>query len=266
MPAVYRYAGPDGEGIGALPEGVGAAVGSEYCVHLLPAPEVLAGLAAEASARGVPLLLLTPYFRDAELKSAMALFRALPPDAEVEAAVNDWGLLLALHALFPRVRLSIGRLLCGQKRCPRIGNSPFLTEEGRRWHGEGLFSSPVARRFLEAEFGVRGYHVDDLAWMPATAGGDPAASGGDPPRLFVHSPYSVVTVTDRCPWIGGVSSASIPRCSRPCLGGTVALFEPSMGKEMIQRGKARFVRFDPPGSGEAGPGGGPARVLYTDVP
>lgn len=256
MPAVYRYAGPDGEGIGALPEGQGAAVGSEYCVHLLPPADILARLAAEANQREIPLLLLTPYFRDAELKRAMGLFRALPPDAKIEVAVNDWGLLLALHALFPRVRLSIGRLLSGQKRCPRIGSSPFLTEEGRRWHGEGLFSSASSRKFLETGFGVRGYHVDDLERMP----------GGGTARLIVHSPFAVVTVTDRCPWIGGVSSASIPRCSRPCLGGTVGLFEPSMGKEMIVRGKARFVRIDPSGGGEGGPQPSAACVLYEEVP
>jgi len=242
MAVEYRYAGPDGEAIGALPEGIGAAVGSEYCVHLLPSPGTLAGLAATAGERGIPLLLLTPYFRDAELKTAMGLFRAIPPGAQVEVAVNDWGLLLALRSLFPRIPVSIGRLLSGQKRCPRIGGSPFLTGEGRRWHGEGLFSSEISRRFLETGYGVRGYHVDDLEWMPEPAEGEPRGAGADPPRLIVHSPYAIVTVTDRCPSIGGRSSAELSGCPRPCLGWTVGLFEPSMGEEMIQRGKARFVR------------------------
>jgi hypothetical protein len=56
----YRYAGPDGEGIAALPDGVGAAIGSEYCIHLLPGPERLGEALAAAAARGIPLLLLTP--------------------------------------------------------------------------------------------------------------------------------------------------------------------------------------------------------------
>lgn len=265
MSVEYRYAGPDGEGVGVLPEGVGAAVGSEYCVHLLPSPETFGRSASTARDRGIPILLLTPYFRDAELKRAMELFRAIPPEAKVEAAVNDWGLLLALRSLFSRLPVSIGRLLSGQKRCPRIGISPRLTEEGRGWHGEGIFSSARSRRFLETEYGVQGYHVDDLEWMRKAPEGEEAEERGAAPRLIVHSPYAIVTVTDRCPWIGGRSSADLPACSRPCLGGTVGLDEPSMGKEMIQRGKARFVRTDPPGAAARGGGSGP-RVVYAEVP
>lgn len=276
MSAGYRYAGPDGEGIAALPEGIGAAAGSEYCRHLLPSPDRLAGLAGRAKDRGIAVLLLTPYFRDEELKAAMGLFRAIPAGATVEVAVNDWGLLLALRSLFPRLSVSIGRLLSGQKRCPRIGISARLTEEGRAWHGEGVFSSARARQFLEEEFGVRGYHVDDLEWMRNVwgdriprgngAGSDGPEGGKNRPRLLVHGPWAIVTVTDRCPWIGGRSSADIPSCPRPCREGTVGLREPSMGKGMVQRGKARFLRIDSPGTAETNDGGFDARVLYADVP
>jgi len=266
MAVDYRYAGPDGEGIGALPEGVGAAVGSEYCVHLLPSPETLDGLAGTARDRGIPVLLLTPYFRDAELKTAMGLLRAIPEGAQVEVAVNDWGLLLALHSLFPRIPVSIGRLLSGQKRCPRIGSSPFLTVEGRRWHGEGVFSSGRSRRFLETGYGVRGYHVDDLEWMPESAEGEPEGTGAERTRLIVHAPFAIVTVSDRCPSIGGLSSADLSGCPRPCLGGTVGLFEPSMGKELIQRGKARFVRNPIPRKERPGQENRCARVRYDEVP
>jgi len=267
VPIEYRYAGPDGDGIDALPEGTGAAVGSEYCVHLLPSPAVLSSLCAKAAGRRNPILLLTPYFRDSELKAAIGLFRAIPPDATLEVAVNDWGLLLALRSLFPEIPLSVGRLLSGQKRCPRIAGSSRLTEEGRAWHGEGIFSSARARRFLEEEYGVRRYHVDDLDWMRSDFRiGQDAERGASAPRLCVHAPFAIVTVTDRCPWIGGRSSADLPSCSRPCLEGTVGLREPSMGKEMIQRGKARFLRTDSRG----GPGrpahGSATRVVYSDPP
>jgi len=263
----YRYAGPDGEGIDVLPEAVGAAVGNEYCVHLLPSAEALSSLCAKAAARRTPLLLLTPYFRDAELKAAMRLFRSIPPEATPEVAVNDWGLLLALRSLFPRFPLSIGRLLSGQKRCPRIPGSSRLTEEGRGWHGEGIFSSGRSRRFLEGEYGVRGYHVDDLAWTgaPFREGRDPA-EGSPPPRLCVHAPFAIVTVTDRCPWIGGRSSAEIPSCPRPCRGGTVFLEEPSMGEGMIQRGKARFLPAGPVDGTERTARGSVSRVVYDDPP
>lgn len=267
MPVEYRYLGPDGSGIEALPEGTGAAIGSEYCVHLLPSAGRLFSLCTEAARRRIPLLLLTPYFRDDELKSAMGLFRAVPAGAPLGVAVNDWGLLLALHALFPHLSLSIGRLLSGQKRCPRIPVSSRLTEEGRAWHGEGLFSSPRARRFLEGEYGVRGYHLDDLEGMrPALSEGEEPAGETPPPRLFVHSPFAIVTVTDRCPWIGGRSSAALPTCPRPCLGGTVTLDEPSMGNGMIQRGKARFRRVDPDERAGRPPSGAADRVLYADLP
>lgn len=263
MTLVYRYAGPDGEGIVRLPRGTGAAIGSEYCVHLLPGVETL-GKALNAAHEGnIPLLLLTPYFRDVELKRAMPLFRAIPAEADVVIAVNDWGALLALHTLFPRLRLTIGRLLAGQKRCPRIPGSPHLTERGRTWHGEGIFSSRSAGRYLREMFGVAGYHVDSLEWgtlVPANLPG-----GAPSPEMYVHSPYAVVTVSDACPWIGGKSSAAVPSCARPCRDGSIVLREPSMGKEMILKGKARFVYASR--SARCAEGGelGPV-VLYEEIP
>jgi hypothetical protein len=260
----YRYAGPDGEGIPGLPPGTGAAIGSEYCVHLLPGVGELEKAILLARDRRAPLLLLTPYFRDAELKKSMALFRAIPEGADVLVAVNDWGVLLALRALFPRLPLSVGRLLSGQKRCPRIAGSPFLTEKGRAWHGEGFFSSPRVRRYLREEFGVVGFHADVLEWGSPVSG---APADGEPAfSLYLHGPYSIVTVSDTCAWIGGVSSSSVPSCSRPCRNGSVALREGTMGREMIQQGKARFVETSP--SSPSVPGDRPSAifVLYGEVP
>ncbi|MDD5761810.1 MAG: hypothetical protein PHP88_04795 [bacterium] len=260
----YRYLGPDGEGIVGLPDGVGAAMGSEYCVHLLPSAARMAEAVREAANRGAKLLLLAPYFRDAELKALLPLFRAIPAGAQVDVAVNDWGALQTLHGLFPRMRLSIGRLLSGQKRCPRIGASARLTEEGRMWHGEGIFSAPRARAYLEETYGVTGYHVDDLPWSrpaPEDAGNEASAT-----LLFVHVPHAVVTVSDACPWIGGASSASVATCPRPCRNGHVILREPSMGGDLLQKGKARFTSRDP---GETGRPSSPAAgtvVTYRDLP
>jgi hypothetical protein len=251
----YRYLGPDGEGIVELPEGVGAAMGSEYCVHLLPTAARMATVVEEAAAKGASLLLLTPYFRDAELKRTLPLFRTIPPGADVDVAVNDWGLLQALHGLFPRMRFSIGRLLSGQKRCPRIGGSPHLTDAGRDWHGEGIFSSAGAREFLEGELGVTGYHLDALPWSREV---HPETEGA---AFFVHFPYSIVTVTDACPWIGGKSSAEVPSCARPCGEGVLVLREASMGEDMLQRGKARFTVAGEPVARER-----VAKVAYRDPP
>ncbi len=264
MTREYRYAGPDGGGIAGLPPGVGAVVGSDYCVHLLPGPEALSRAIAAARARDVPLILLTPYFRDAELKRAIGLFRAIPDGDDVLVSVNDWGALLAARVLLPRLNLSVGRLLSGQKRCPRIGISPRLTEAGRAWHAEGLFSSPRARAYLRESFGVSSYHVDAPGWGTAL----PATSGGEEPpaSLFVHAPYAIVTVSDACPWIGGRSSASVPACTRPCRDGAVALTEPSIGNEMILKGKARFCRAGDALAGRADAWDGLALVLYADAP
>ncbi len=265
MTREYRYAGPDGAGIAGLPAGVGAVIGSDYCVHLLPGAEELAGAIAAARAREIPLILLTPYFRDAELKKAIGLFRAIPEGADILVAVNDWGALLAVHVLFPRLALSVGRLLSGQKRCPRIGISSRLTEAGRAWHGEGLYASPQVRRFLSKEFGVRGFHVDSLPWGDAAL---TAAAGmeGEGAVLFVHAPYAVVTISDSCPWLDGKSSASVPFCPRPCRDGAVALTESSMGSELIAKGKARFFRVGDSIDECAEARAGVATVLYEEVP
>jgi hypothetical protein len=274
MTTEYRYAGPGGEGIDALPAGVGAAIGSEYCVHLLPAAPEMARACAAARTRGIPLLLLTPYFRDPELKRAIPLFRAIPDGADAAVAVNDWGALLALRVLLPRLRLTIGRLLSGQKRCPRIESSLRLSAADRAWHRQGLFSSARARAFLAEEFGVSGYHVDAIAGIvppgaahaPAGPGPGDAPGAGPPPALFVHAPYAIVTVSDACPWLGGRSSSSVVRCPRPCREGTVVLREPSMGREMLQRGKARFVRTGEPPREAGARDPQPGIVLYDDIP
>jgi len=264
MTREYRYLGPDGEGIAGLPDGVGAALGSEYCVHLLPTAARMAEAVAEAAARRTPLLLLTPYFRDAELKASIPLFRSIPSGANVDVAVNDWGALRTLHGLFPWMRLSIGRLLSGQKACPRIGPSPRLTEEGRRWHGDGIFSSRRALAYLTAGYRVTGYHVDDLPWSrPAPEDADRVA---DPPFLFVHVPYAIVTVSDACPWIGGASSASVTSCPRPCREGVVVLREPSMGGDLFLRGKARFTGGGTVETARTSLDPAVAAVTYPDFP
>jgi hypothetical protein len=260
----YRYLGPDGEGVESLPDGVGAALGSDYCVHLLPSPARMREVAAAASGRRVPLVLLTPYFRDGELKRAVPLFRAIPEGADVDVAVNDWGALLTLRGLFPRMTLSVGRLLSGQKRCPRIGVSARLTEEGRALQGDGLFSSARAREHLAAEYGIKGFHLDDLPWGGGIRARAVEGAGGT--RFYVHSPWAVVTVSDDCPWIGGVSSARLETCDRPCRGSAVRLANRSMGGDLFQRGKARFTQME---SGEGGPPGVKtpwARILCPEIP
>jgi hypothetical protein len=262
-PREYRYLGPDGVGIGELPEGVGAALGSEYCVHLLPSSARMAEVVSDAAARRAPLLLLTPYFRDAELKRSIPLCRAIPEGADVDVAVNDWGALRTVRSLFPALRLSVGRLLSGQKRCPRIGASPSLTAEGRKWHGEGIFASPRARAFLEGEMGVAGYHVDELPWG---GGGSPGREEKSDAALFLHSPCAIVTVSDSCPWVGGVSSARLDACDRTCRGDAVRLSNPSMGGDLFQKGKARFALL-PQGDPPRHPRGGVVAVVrYPDFP
>jgi hypothetical protein len=259
----YRYLGPEGEGIASLPDGVGAALGSEYCVHLLPSPARLAEVLRAATSRRAPVLVLTPYFRDAELKRSIPLFRVIPEGADVDVAVNDWGALRTVRSLFPTLRLSVGRLLSGQKRCPRIGVATALTAEGRGWHGEGIFTSPRARAFLEGEMGVAGYHVDELPW-----GGD-ASPGGEAPSgapLFLHTPCAVVTLSDDCPWIGGVSPSRLDACDRPCRGGAVRLSNPSMGGDLFLKGKARFALFPPAAPTQRVPGAVIAVVRYPDFP
>ncbi|MBI5418656.1 MAG: hypothetical protein HZA60_01070 [Deltaproteobacteria bacterium] len=265
MPLEYRYAGPDGDRIGNLPAGVGAAIGSEYCVHLLPGPAELMEAVAAARERHIPLLVLTPYFRDVELRRAVSLFRRIPRDADLDVAVNDWGALLALHDLFPWLRLSLGRLLSGQKRCPRIGISSRLTADGRSWHGEGIFSSGRARSYLREMFGVSGYHVDSLPWGETLAECPAEDDGNSAPLHFIHGPSAIVTLSDACPWICGKSSASVPVCSRPCRDGAVVLKEPSMGEGLVQRGKARFVRTRDPRKLAPSP---PScrMVFYDDLP
>lgn len=264
MISEIRYAGPGGECLAAVPDGAGIAIGSEYCVHLLPSADALGAAIAETARRRVPLMLLTPYFRDAELKKATALLRTIPAAADVTLAINDWGALYAWRTLFPALPMTLGRLLSGQKSCPRVGSSERLTDEERRWHGEGIHSSPLAAAFLSRAMGVGGFHVDALPWSILRAGA-PASGEGEPPLLFVHEGWSVVTVTDRCPWLGGASSASVAACPRHCREGRVRLRAESMGADLVARGKARFAAAEATPTVDA-PGYRTVRVTYDDCP
>jgi hypothetical protein len=260
------YLGPDPPpgALDALPEGAGAALGSDYCVHLLPSPGRFSLLSAEAAERGAPLLLLVPWLRDGELRRLLPLFRAIPPGGGVTVSSNDLGLLLTLTLLLPGVPRTLGRLYSGQKRCPRVAASPLLTPAGRGWHGEGLPGSAASRAVLGSVLSLSGYHADLLPGSDLA--GWAAALAAEGATLYVHLPPAVVTVTDRCPWLGGKSSASVAACPRHCRSGVVALSHRSMGEELLVRGKGRFVGL--PGGEEAAAPEGENVVLvrYDGVP
>jgi hypothetical protein len=155
----YRYAGPDGEGIPGLPPGTGAAIGSEYCVHLLPGVGELEKAILLARDRRAPLLLLTPYFRDAELKKSMALFRAIPEGADVplphgkrEGVARGGFLFLPPREAIPAGGVRGGRIPRG---CARVGKPRIRRPRGR---GTGLLS--LSSRAVLHRDGVRYLRMD----------------------------------------------------------------------------------------------------------
>jgi hypothetical protein len=262
------YLGPDPSpaDLSSLPPGEGAALGSDYCVHLLPSPERLARLCEAAAEGGTPLLLLVPWLRDDELRRLLPLLRAVPAGAPLAVSANDFGLLLTMKLVFPELPRTLGRLLSGQKRCPRTALSPLLTAAGRAWHGEGVPGSAAARSLLSAGLDLSGYHADLLGG--SALAGWAAALAAEGCTLYVHLPPAAVTVTDRCPWLGGRTSASLSACPRHCRSGVVTLSHPSMGGDLLLRGKGRFTD---PFAGDAEPpvppeGENVVLVRYDGVP
>jgi hypothetical protein len=94
------------------------AFGTEFCEHLLPPVESLAGAIQAAHARGLQFTFLTPYVSDAGICRLRQLFEVIPNGSEV--VFGDWGVLNVLRREFPRLVPVQGRLLNKSLRDPRV--------------------------------------------------------------------------------------------------------------------------------------------------
>lgn len=214
----------------------GFAVGSEYCYFLFPSKEEIELLLIESESMSKELTLILPCLKNGQIGEVVDRIKPFAGKSRIRLMVNDWGSLWTLSRELPGVEMTTGRLMSGQKWGVRVKSSPFLTDRGRRLLGSDIMASPSVREFFRTSFGVTKVGVN-----PITIDMEDAYFE----HRIIHLPYSLVTVTDYCPYMGNLPSGLIPSCSAPCKKGYVTLSNPSLGYQIFLRGKGRFYNpFD----------------------
>ncbi len=234
----------------------GIAMGSEYCYHLLPNDEEGEIIADMARGRCPYILLVLPYLREREIKKIFPLLRTLSERGNLKVVVNDWGTLESLSHLVPSTPLICGRLISGQRTCIKGEDSPFLSEEGKTLFSMDILDSLRGKAFLRGRFKVEGVCVNTTARKVVSCGGEG--------KIFCY-PYSLLSVTDYCPYRENMPSALLSSCTRPCRKGYVTLTNETLGHEIYQRGKARFFNSFPLEEGLSLPSGGDC-LEFLEVP
>jgi len=208
--------------------------GIEFCERLLPRPARVLELAAAAQASGLAFTLVTPFLTDAGLPAAEALVDALAlRGLAFEVVINDWGLL---HRLSGRsLHLALGRLLCRQKRGPRILDLVLPPTAFRHFRMAGA-DAPHQRALLDA-LGVGRIELDNLLQGIARPPGALPAS--------LYYPFCYVTTTRLCRSLYGEKRStgyrSIGPCGEVCRNHLFALRHRTMPRPLLLRGNTQFV-------------------------
>ena len=183
--------------------------GSLTCELLMPTTEQVGAARDAASRHGKSFSLVTPWLTDAGLQRLLPALSRLHPGDEV--IVNDWGLLRRIRRDYPHLTPVSGLL---------------VTRQSRDWRATDAAGNPAAGRvppsfrpsgsFLDLlrQFGVkrleicqphRGFVVERLP---------------EDLRLSVYLPWSLLTLTRRCPWRTAFAPGTLfsTSCPQPCHG------------------------------------------------
>lgn len=210
--------------------------GNEFCERLLPSRSVLASVINLISDAGMSLSFVTPMLSDDGLDATDQLLAALPDHSEVVA--NDWGLIHRVQRCFPRLRLSVGRLLNRALKEPRAPSALFMKLGG---HG---FMNPGFEGLLR-RFGLSRLEID----VPPFATSQDLRAPGH--RVSLHVPFGFATVGRICR-IGsthqppGRKFATGHNCARECLAYAASMESPRDSEiRVFQRGNTIFYRHTP---------------------
>ena len=183
--------------------------GSLTCELLLPTAEQVEAARDTATRHGKFFSLVTPWLTDSGLKRLLPALSRLDPGDEV--IVNDWGLLRRIHRDYPHLIPVAGLLVTRPSRDPRATDKAGSPAAGRvppSFHPSGSFLD-LLRQFgvkrLEICQPHRGFVIGQLP---------------EDLHLSVYLPWSLLTLTRRCPWRTALAPNSLlsTSCPKPCQG------------------------------------------------
>lgn len=104
--------------------------GNEFCERLIPGEDDLARAVRHCRINGLHFSLVTPYMTDKGLNLCERLFKWLVTHkVNCEVIINDYGGLDLINRKFEILQPVLGRLLCKQKKDPRIA---LLVKDGAK--------------------------------------------------------------------------------------------------------------------------------------
>lgn len=215
-------------------------IGDEFCPRRLPGPERMRAFREQAGAAGLKVTLLTPPMTDSEIFQNYSVFEILVPEDEV--VVNDWGVMLLLKDKFPRLSLSLGRLLNRGMKDTRLSEEFFQCQaDGRTLLEETTFDGTEFLAFAA----TRG--IDRLERDLAPHSASPSFLEGNLAHS-IYFPFGYIT-TGRICRIAEMKKGGAPRwlpgapCRQDCERTAFRMIHESTRLVHHQNGNTIFYRY-----------------------
>jgi hypothetical protein len=246
---LYTDLHPEAQGwVRSIPEQVERVyVGDEFCIHRMPAPDVLEAITGSARRKGWPVTLLTPPVTDQGLERCSRLFGFLErevPGAEV--VVNDWGLLCLLKDEYPSLTAAAGRLLNKGFKDPRLvdpGRAAEVSYDAQELLNGCSFDTRLFQEKLR-KMGVRRVERDLLPH------GKPDMKGPDGLGTSVYFPFGYVSTGRVCRVASFKASVArkfslLDACHGPCNGLLLEMGGGQSSFRLFEGGNTVFYLYPP---------------------
>lgn len=218
--------------------------GNEFCQNLIPGEQELGAALGAARKNGQKFTLVTPYVTDEGLERLKPLLDTLSEQKEnVEAVVNDWGVLRLINKKHRTIEPVLGRLLNKMKRGPRILKiMDKIPKSALSYFQKSNITVAEYRKFLNKQ-GIKRLEFDNLL-----QGIDLDLNYKDSPmRGSLYMPYAYVTttrlcLTNGCDRIGETDRVGIFPCGKECQKYTFKLTHKDMPAEILLKGNTQFFK------------------------
>ena len=222
-------------------------VGDEFCENRLPDITELVKIRRFCEEHHLGLTLLTPPLTDLGIEKCRPLFEYISENLPIaEVVANDMGVLLFLKKYFPRLSLSMGRLMNKGFKDPRLqvgDKTAFLSEEVHQLLNEGTFDQQNVIN-MALKLSVNRMERDLLPYAEQMEGRCRQISQS------VYFPFGYVT-TGRVCWISSFQKKGREKflmnhdCSRFCEGLPLMFKNSDANFRLFQNGNTIFYLYPP---------------------
>lgn len=217
-------------------------VGDEFCVHRLPDLSCLEELFTFSRKIDLPVTLLTPMVSDFGIDKCKVLFDYLSENApDTEIVVNDWGMVYFLRENFPKLSLSLGRLLNKGFKDPRVTHDQIAANASESMFNSSTFDFEAFRKQART-CGANRLERDLLPY-----GGDIMSEKEDM-ATSIYFPYGYVTTGRVCRTAALTAQenerfAINNRCTQMCKNVAFEMKHPDYTFQMFQSGNTVFYLY-----------------------